>query len=230
MTAFQAKGDTSDPAFTVAQNKIDTLPIGGGEKRVFDVVFSVAAMLSALPLFVFLPVLIYLVSPGPIFYSHSRIGFRGRKFPCLKFRTMVLNADSVLESHFEKFPEARKEFLETRKLKNDPRIIPIVGAFLRKTSLDELPQFLNVFRGEMSVVGPRPVTQNELYDYGDATSRYKSARPGITGLWQVSGRSDLSFIKRVELDSWYVSNRTLLSDLGLIAKTIGVLLNRRGAY
>ncbi len=230
MTAFQAKGDAGDAAYIVAQKELDSLPIGGGEKRVFDVVFSVVAILSVLPFFLIIPLIIYIVSPGPVFFTHNRIGFRGKTFPCLKFRTMVMGAEHVLESHFEKHPEARKEFEEHRKLKNDPRIIPFVGSFLRKTSLDELPQFLNVVRGEMSVVGPRPVTQDELYDYGEATSRYKSARPGITGLWQVSGRSDLSFTQRVELDSRYVSNCSLLSDLWLIAKTIGVLLNRRGAY
>ena len=230
MTAFQAKGDAGNATYIVVQNEPDILPIGGGEKRVFDVVFSVFAMLSVLPFFLIIPVIIYFVSPGPVFFTHNRIGFRGKTFPCLKFRTMVMDAEPVLESHFEKYPEARKEFAEHRKLKNDPRIIPFVGSFLRKTSLDELPQFLNVFRGEMSVVGPRPVTQDELQGYGEATSRYKSARPGITGLWQVSGRSDLSFTQRVELDSRYVSNCSLQSDLWLIAKTIGVLLNRRGAY
>lgn len=230
MTAFQVKGDSGESTFISSQNEIDNLPVGGGEKRAFDVVFSVVAMLSVLPFFLLVPLIIYFVSPGPVFFKHNRIGFRGKVFPCLKFRTMVLDADRVLEGHFAENPEAREEFEEHRKLRNDPRIIPIVGTFLRKTSLDELPQFLNVFRGEMSVVGPRPVTQVELCDYGEATNRYESARPGITGLWQVSGRSDLSFTQRVELDSRYVSNCTLQSDLWLIARTIGVLLTRRGAY
>ena len=230
MSALQAKGNTSDASLAAAPKEQAIPPVGGGAKRLFDVVFSALAMLSLLPFFLILPVIIYLVSPGPVFFSHSRIGFRGKSFACLKFRTMVIDADRVLENHLARNPDARREFAEHRKLKNDPRIIPIVGSFLRKSSLDELPQFLNVLRGEMSVVGPRPVTQEELHDYGEATGRYNSARPGITGLWQVSGRSDLSFSRRVELDSHYVLNCALPSDLWLIARTIGVLVNRRGAY
>lgn len=199
-------------------------------KRAFDISFSVLAVLSATPFFLIVPVLIYLVAPGPAFFSHRRVGHGGKMFPCLKFRTMVLNADKVLEVHLKNNPEAREEFARHRKLKNDPRIIPIVGVFLRRTSLDELPQFLNVMRGEMSVVGPRPLTLDELREYGKAARHYKSARPGITGLWQVSGRSDLSFGKRVELDSSYVLNCTFLTDLRLIVRTIGVLFNCKGAY
>jgi lipopolysaccharide/colanic/teichoic acid biosynthesis glycosyltransferase len=216
--------------FAAAQADRKNAPAGGAAKRVFDVAFSLLAMLSALPFFVILPAIIYFVAPGPVIFAHNRIGFGGKTFPCLKFRTMVLDADRVLEEHLAKNPDAREEYERHRKLKNDPRIIPFVGKFLRKSSLDELPQFLNVFRGEMSVVGPRPLTLDELKDYGNSAGHYKSARPGITGLWQVSGRSDLSFGKRVELDSNYVSNCTFGTDLRLIARTIGVLLNGRGAY
>lgn len=230
MTVYQAEGNTHDSNFPTAKNEQEIPPVGGGAKRVFDVIFSSVAMLGALPFFLILPVIVYVISPGPVFYAHNRIGFRGKIFPCLKFRTMVLDADRVLEEHLAENPEARTEFKRYRKLKEDPRVIPIVGSFLRKSSIDELPQFLNVFRGEMSVVGPRPLTREELDDYGEAAGRYKAARPGITGLWQVSGRNDISFNKRVELDSRYVSNCSLLTDLTLIAKTIGVLVNRRGAY
>ncbi|MDH5452718.1 MAG: sugar transferase [Paracoccaceae bacterium] len=230
MTAIQAKSSTGDVSFTVAQKEFENPPAGGSAKRVFDILFSLVAILSVLPFFLILPAVIYIVSPGPVFFSHKRIGFRGKSFPCLKFRTMVMDADRILEEHFANNPDAREEFERHRKLKNDPRIIPVIGSFLRKSSLDELPQFINVFRGEMSVVGPRPLTLDELRGYGEAASRYKSARPGITGLWQVSGRSDLTFCKRVELDSSYVSNCTLLTDVWLIAKTIGVLLSGRGAY
>ncbi|MBV1867166.1 MAG: sugar transferase [Marinosulfonomonas sp.] len=230
MPAFQPEADVCEATYSVASQKAGILPVGGGVKRLFDVAFSTIALVSALPFFLIVPIIIYFVSPGQVFFSHTRVGFRGKEFRCFKLRTMVLDADRVLEDHFAEFPEARMEFEETRKLKNDPRVIPVVGSFLRKTSLDELPQFLNVLRGDMSVVGPRPVTQLELHGYGEASGRYKSARPGITGLWQVSGRSDLPFSKRVELDSRYVSNCTLPRDLVLISRTIGVLLNRQGAY
>lgn len=230
MAITQAKNKIDDAALIASRYGWDVPPVGGGAKRAFDVIFSVAALMSSALFFLVVPVIIRIVSPGPVFYSHTRIGFRGETFPCLKFRTMVPDADRVLAEHLTKNPIARMEFERHRKLRNDPRIIPIVGTLLRKTSLDELPQFLNVLRGEMSVVGPRPLTHDELLDYGEAAGRYKAARPGITGLWQVSGRSDLSFRQRVELDSSYVSNCTLLTDLRLIAKTIGVLLNGRGAY
>ncbi len=230
MTWYQADGITRDANFTRAEREREIPPVGGGAKRVFDILFSTLAMLGTLPFYLILPVLIYLISPGPVFYSHNRIGFRGKTFPCLKFRTMVLDADRVLAEHLANNPEARAEFKRHRKLKEDPRVIPFVGSFLRKSSIDEFPQFLNVIRGEMSVVGPRPLTLEELNDYGEAAGRYKAARPGITGLWQVSGRSDVSFQKRVELDTNYVANCSLPSDLWLIAKTIGVLMNQRGAY
>lgn len=230
MTAIQAKADNSETSFTIDQQERDSLPVGGGTKRVFDFLFSAITLIAALPFFLFIPIFIYIVSPGPVFFRHNRIGFHGKTFPCLKFRTMVLDADRVLETHFADNPNARMEFQKHRKLREDPRVIPLVGSFLRKTSFDELPQFLNVLRGEMSVVGPRPITLDELHDFGEFSGRYKSARPGITGLWQVSGRSDLSFSQRIELDCNYVANCAFLTDLLLITKTIGVLVNRRGAY
>ncbi len=230
MAVSQAKAEDCEATFAACKIISNDPPVGGAAKRTFDILFSLVAMLSALPFFLILPAVIYFISPGPVFYSHRRIGLGGRTFPCLKFRTMVLDADRILEEHLEENPDARVEFEHHRKLRNDPRIIPVVGSFLRKSSLDELPQFLNVIRGEMSVVGPRPLTLDELHDYGNAAGHYKLARPGITGLWQVSGRSDLSFRQRVELDSRYVLNCTLLTDMRLIAKTVGVLLNRRGAY
>lgn len=230
MARIQPRGELCDASFAGTCSSRRVHPVGGATKRVFDILFSLVAMLSAAPFFLILPAIIYVVSPGPVFYAHKRIGFGGKSFLCLKFRTMVMDGDRVMEEHLAENPLARAEFERHRKLKSDPRIIPIVGSFLRKSSLDELPQFLNVLRGEMSVVGPRPLTLDELRGYGDATGRYEAARPGITGLWQVSGRSDLSFRKRVELDSRYVSTCTLPKDLWLIARTIGVLLNGRGAY
>lgn len=230
MEITQPERELRDVAFLDTLSGRNVHPVGGAAKRVFDILFSLVAMLSAAPFFLILPAIIYFVSPGPVFYSHRRVGFGGKTFPCLKFRTMVLDADRILEEYLAEHPEARAEYEHHRKLRTDPRIIPIVGSFLRKSSLDELPQFFNVFRGEMSVVGPRPLTRDELRCYGDDADRYAAARPGITGLWQVSGRSDLSFRKRVELDCRYVLNHTLRTDLSLIAKTILVLVNRRGAY
>ena len=227
---YQVEGSAHDSSFAAAKMERELPPVGGGAKRIFDVMFSTVAMLGTLPFYIVLPILIYVISPGPVFYSHKRIGFRGKTFSCFKFRTMRLDADRVLQEHLASNPEARAEFKLHRKLKKDPRVIPLIGLFLRRSSIDEFPQFLNVFRGEMSIVGPRPLTLEELNDYGEAAGRYKSARPGITGLWQVSGRSDVSFSKRVELDTSYVANCTLLTDLWLIAKTIGVLVNGRGAY
>ncbi len=230
MTAYRAKAKEDETHYVSAPAETFNLPVGGSVKRAFDVVFSLIAILSTLPFFIVLPILIKIASPGPVFYSHIRIGYGGKAFPCLKFRTMVLNADSLLKEHLATNPEAREEWEKHRKLKDDPRVIPFVGSLMRRLSFDELPQFFNVLRGEMSVVGPRPLTVGEVKDYGEAARRYKAARPGITGLWQVSGRSDVSFGERIELDCRYVATCSLSSDVQLIARTIGVLLNRKGAY
>ncbi|MCC0062928.1 MAG: sugar transferase [Defluviimonas sp.] len=230
MAVVQPKGEACEVAFAAATPARASSPVGGTLKRLFDVAFSLVAIASALPFFLLLPLVIYFVAPGPVFFRHTRIGFGGKSFPCLKFRTMVADADRVLDDHLARDPEARAEFARHRKLKNDPRVIPIVGAFLRKSSLDELPQFLNVLRGDMSVVGPRPLTLEELRDYGKHAGHYKAARPGITGLWQVSGRSDLSFGKRVELDSRYVATCSFPTDMHLILRTVRVLINGHGAY
>lgn len=230
MTTAKAKTEPHDGGFVTTDTTLENSPVGGLPKRVFDIFFSIIAILSTLPFFIILPVIIYIMSPGPVFFAHNRVGFGGKVFPCLKFRTMVPNADRMLQAHLAQDLDAQAEWAMHRKLKNDPRIIPFLGAFMRRLSLDELPQFINVLRGEMSVVGPRPLTQVELDDYEEAAGRYKAARPGITGLWQVSGRSDISFTQRVELDSRYVTTCTLPMDIRLIAKTISVLLNGRGAY
>lgn len=230
MSSTQTNGESCESTFLTARSGEGRKPVGGTLKRIFDFSFSVLAVLTAMPFFLILPVIIWSVAPGPAFFAHRRVGHNGKMFPCLKFRTMVLNADEVLKTHLASNPDAREEFARHQKLKKDPRIIPVVGEFLRKTSLDELPQFVNVIRGEMSVVGPRPITTDELRNYGKAAAHYKSARPGLTGLWQVSGRSDLSFAERVELDTSYVLNCSILLDLRLIVRTIGVLLSGKGAY
>jgi len=205
--------------------------LGRSLKRSGDVVFSAAVLGLGSPLFLFLAVLVKLSSPGPVFYVQKRVGRGYRNFGCIKFRTMRPDADAVLAQVLERSPEMRAEFDRDFKLRNDPRITPI-GRFLRRSSLDELPQFLNVLRGEMSVVGPRPIVNKEIGRYGDYMDEVLAVRPGLTGLWQVSGRNNLSYPKRVRLDLAYARGRSLLLDLAIILRTFGVLLlpMDRGAY
>ncbi|HDY8748802.1 TPA: sugar transferase, partial [Klebsiella pneumoniae] len=158
-----------------------------------------------------------------------RVGKNGRKFKCLKFRSMVINSKEVLENLLINDNEAREEWEKTFKLKNDPRITKI-GHFLRRTSLDELPQLFNVLKGEMSLVGPRPIITEELQRYNEEVDYYLLSKPGMTGLWQVSGRSDVDYDTRVYLDSWYVKNWSMWNDIAILFKTIAVVLNRDGAY
>jgi lipopolysaccharide/colanic/teichoic acid biosynthesis glycosyltransferase len=205
-------------------------PVGGKVKRAFDVGFSLVALLSVALLFVAIMVMIRLSSRGSVFYVHHRVGYGGRLFPCLKFRTMVIDADDRLRRLLESDPVAYQEFELFQKLKRDPRIIPGIGSFLRTTSLDELPQLINVLLGQMSIVGPRPVTKDELGKYSEAVGDYLRSRPGITGLWQVSGRNDLSFEDRVKIDQSYVYRWSFLQDLRIILRTFHVVVLRRGAY
>ncbi len=176
-------------------------------------------------------VLAYLVKRdgGPAFYGQQRVGQNGRKFKCWKFRSMVPNAADVLNELLARDPEARAEWERDFKLKNDPRVTRL-GALLRKTSLDELPQLWNVLVGEMSLVGVRPVTEAELKNYGDKLGDYYAMLPGMTGLWQVSGRNDVTYAERVQMDSDYVRGWSLLGDIRIIFQTIGVMLQKRGAY
>lgn len=173
-----------------------------------DYILVLVGLLFFWPLLLLIAVWIYLDSPGPVVFKHMRIGKNGRPFPCYKFRTMCVDADLCLAALLEKYPDARNEWEKNYKLKNDPRITGS-GAFLRKTSLDELPQIFNVLRGEMSLVGPRPVTEKELVLYGEYLVDYLSVKPGITGMWQVNGRSNTTYAERVQMDSWYVHNWSL---------------------
>ena len=222
--------DVNGMAYADATEVYSETVLGGVAKRTFDIGFSLAALVSIFPLFLLIMIMIRLNSTGNVFYVHNRIGLRGQTFPCLKFRTMVIDADEELRRLLEANPDARQEFALYQKLKRDPRVIPGIGAFLRTTSLDELPQLLNVLLGQMSIVGPRPVTHEELPKYGKAMDDYLSTRPGITGLWQVSGRNDLSFERRVEIDQTYVYEWSFLRDLRIIMRTVNVMLFRRGAY
>jgi exopolysaccharide production protein ExoY len=183
---------------------------------------------------VFLPIILVVMllvrrSQGPIFFPHERVGLHGRSFRCFKFRSMVTDADQMLEDLLATNPEVRAEWLETRKLRNDPRVTR-VGRFLRRTSLDELPQLWNVLRGDMSLVGPRPVVREELREYGRNLPVYLASKPGLTGLWQVTGRSDTTYRRRVAMDVCYSRRQCVALDLLILLKTVGVVLGSRGAY
>lgn len=199
-------------------------------KSIFDFTLTAVGTVAISPLLVYIAYRIRKEDPGPVFFAHTRIGKDGKPFPCYKFRSMVVNSKEMLEKHLAENPEAKAEWEREFKLKNDPRITPI-GQVLRKSSLDELPQIFNVLRGEMSLVGPRPVVQEELDKYyGEAVKEYCSVKPGITGLWQVSGRSDVDYSERVAMDVDYVRTRNLWKDIVILYKTIDVVLNKKGAY
>jgi UDP-galactose-lipid carrier transferase len=191
---------------------------------------SAAAMLLVLASPVFLLVaLMNIGSGGPIFFAHRRIGVGGKSFFCLKFRTMVVNGEHILKEALARDPALAAEWLATQKLRNDPRVTRI-GSILRKTSLDELPQLVNVLLRQMSLVGPRPIVENEVRFYGDDIAHYYNTRPGVTGLWQVSGRSNTSYTRRVQLDVWYVNNWTVWLDIAVLLKTFPAVLGRTGAH
>ena len=198
-------------------------------KQLFDLAVSVVASVFVLIAAFVIGLFIYLDSPGPILFSHTRIGRHGRTFPCYKFRTMVPNAEEKLQAYLDKHPAAREEWEQEFKLKDDPRITK-VGWFLRRTSLDELPQFLNVLRGEMSLVGPRPIVQGEITKYEEYINDYYAVKPGITGMWQISGRNDIDYPERVRMDSWYIRNWSLWLDIMILFKTVKVVVEKKGAY
>jgi exopolysaccharide production protein ExoY len=211
------------------QSAASTLPLGGRAKRLLDLIAASSALLLVLPLFLLIAALIKLSDGGPIFYSHRRIGYNSRLFACLKFRTMVPNAENVLPEHLRASPQAAREWCETRKLKRDPRVT-VIGSVLRQLSIDELPQLINVLRGEMSLVGPRPIVAEELEFYGEDAVLYLRARPGVTGAWQISGRNDLSYEQRVAFDRLYVESWSLWTDLVIIVRTIPAVLLAKGSY
>ena len=197
-------------------------------KRLFDT--SLAALLIMLlsPLMLCIAVALKLEG-GSVFFAHVRVGKKGKRFNCFKFRSMVPNADQALTNLLESNPDLQAQWHKEHKLKDDPRISPL-GEFLRRTSMDELPQLFNVLKNEMSLVGPRPIVEEELEKYGLEKSYYLMVRPGMTGLWQVSGRNDVDYDTRVYLDAWYVKNWSLWYDLAILVKTFKVVLLRRGAY
>ncbi len=197
--------------------------------RVLDVFLVLLASPNFILIILVIAILIALESKGGVFYSQIRIGKGGQKFRAYKFRTMVQNADHLLQNYLGKSPELMAEWLANHKLKRDPRVTR-VGGFLRKFSLDELPQLWNIFIGDMSLIGPRPIVEEEIEKYGECFELYKQARPGLTGLWQVSGRSDTSYERRVELDEYYLLNWSFKLDIQILLKTVLVVLRRNGAY
>ncbi|WP_284312909.1 sugar transferase [Labrys miyagiensis] len=198
-------------------------------KRGFDVAVSSAALIFLLPLIAAMAGALLILQGRPLFIRHNRVGLGGKSFPCLKFRSMVVNADLTLRAHLRDNEAARQEWEETHKLKNDPRITPI-GRFLRKSSVDELPQLINIILGDMSLVGPRPIVRDEIVRYGLHIEDYKRVRPGLTGLWQISGRNDTSYHDRVALDVRYVREWSFWRDLSIIAKTVPAVLKSSGSY
>ena len=220
---------SSDPALTTP---LEMAPVKK-RKRVFDILFSLMALLLGLPFFIVIAFLIKFSSKGPIFYCSSRLGHKGRLFKFWKFRSMYCDADSRLQHLLKQQPELNREWQKFFKLKNDPRLT-YLGRLIRKTSLDELPQFWNVLEGDLSIVGPRPYLPREEKRIkeliGSNIDVLLSVKPGLTGIWQTSGRSALSFEKRIELDLSYVRTRSFLLDIQLIVKTIPEMISSKGAF
>ena len=209
----------------VNQRRMKAMRLG---KSVLDLLLSLLAFVSLLPLFALIPILVKLSSRGPVFYRASRLGKGGRPIRVWKFRSMYADADERLDEMLEADPALKAEFEANFKLANDPRVTPF-GRFLRKTSLDELPQIFNVFSGEMALIGPRPIVQKEIAYYGKAYPVFSSVKPGITGLWQASGRSDTDYARRVALDAYYVLNWSPWLDIWILYRTISAVLFMRGA-
>jgi exopolysaccharide production protein ExoY len=204
-------------------------PIGLTSKRVTDIILALSGILLLSPLLIICFVAIVITSPGPAVFRHKRVGFRGKYFDCLKFRTMVTDAPERLRQLLDADSEAAAEWKANCKLRNDPRVTAI-GTILRKSSLDELPQLFNVLKGDMSIVGPRPVTEEELARYNGAKGAYLACRPGITGLWQVSGRSTTTYTRRVACDTFYARNWSMILDAKILIVTIPSVLHSDSAY
>ncbi|WP_273144038.1 sugar transferase [Oceanicaulis alexandrii] len=197
-------------------------------KRVLDISLALAGLIILSPVLITIAALVRLQDKGPAIFAHTRIGQNGEPFKCYKFRSMMIDAPHRLERLLATDPEAAAEWARDQKLRKDPRIT-MLGGFLRRSSLDELPQLLNILRGEMSVVGPRPIVMDEAIRYGNEFEAYKAVRPGVTGLWQVSGRNDVSYDERVDIDARYAREWTVLGDIWIIIKTVPAVLLSRGA-
>jgi len=204
-------------------------PVQRFTKNTLDITLSIIFIVLLMPIFLIIYIAVFIDTKGHPIFVHERVGYKGKSFRMYKFRTMKLNADEILKRELEKDANLRKEWHENFKLKDDPRVTRL-GNFLRKTSLDELPQFFNIIKGEMSLVGPRPIVKEEIEKYGEFFEYYKSVKPGITGLWQVSGRNDVSYDERVRMDVWYVRNWSVGLDLVILLKTIYSVITLKGSY
>lgn len=194
-------------------------------KRIMDLVGSILGLVVLSPIFLVLAIIVKIDSPGPVFFAHKRLGHNGKLMKIYKFRTMVINAEELLNNLS---PEQKEEFARNFKLENDPRITK-VGNFLRKSSLDELPQLLNILKGELSIVGPRPIVEKEIKNYGIYSEKLLTVKPGLTGNWQANGRSDTTYEERVEMDMQYIDNRSIWLDIKIIFKTFSAVIKKQGA-
>lgn len=208
---------------------VSTTPLGGHLKRVVDITLASIGLIVLSPLMLLIVAAMKLSDPGPIVFGHRRIGYDGRYFSCYKFRSMAVNSAELLQDLLHTDKAARLEWESTQKLRNDPRVTRL-GKVLRETSLDELPQLINVLKGDMSLVGPRPIVDAEVHRYAHRFGAYKGGRPGLTGLWQVSGRSNTSYAARVKYDSVYARRWSLWLDLAILFRTVIVVLRRNGSY
>jgi exopolysaccharide production protein ExoY len=197
--------------------------------RTMDLCIAVSAIAVLLPFLLLIILALKLTSPGPVLFAHRRVGQGGRVFPSYKFRSMVVNSAQVLEQHLAECPEAREEWARDQKLRNDPRVTPI-GRLLRRSSLDEVPQIFNVLLGQMSMVGPRPIVEGEVVRYRQYIVDYMNVKPGITGLWQISGRNNTTYRRRVALDTAYARSRNIALDIAIMVRTIPAVLSGSGCY
>jgi exopolysaccharide production protein ExoY len=198
-------------------------------KRITDLFCALLTLIVLLPLMLLIAIIVKFTSPGPVLFAHRRLGKDGKAFHCLKFRSMMTNSAEVLARHLAENEHARAEWARDHKLRDDPRITKL-GKFLRRSSLDELPQLFNVLAGDMSLVGPRPIVMDEVAKYGRYIHYYTSVTPGITGLWQISGRNDMSYRRRVAIDTSYARNRCARLDLAIMLGTVPAVLQARGAH
>jgi exopolysaccharide production protein ExoY len=204
-------------------------PLGGPIKRAVDIILALAAIVMLIPLFAGCALAVFVTSPGPILFRHRRLGYGGRQFSCLKFRTMEVDADRRLQEYLASDPDARREWNTTHKLRNDPRVT-IFGQLMRRSSLDELPQLFNILKGDMSMVGPRPIVEAEVEKYQEHFGLYAAGRPGLTGLWQIKGRNSTTYAERVAYDVEYRRNWSLVRDVKIIFATVAHVFHGRGAY
>ena len=238
MYQFRSNEEFEEARFApiAIRDLVDTLPTKAlpekpalDANRVIDIAIALIAIIFAAPLLAAIALLVWSHDGGGPVFSQQRIGYGGRRFRCFKFRTMVVDAEARLAALLDCSPEARREWAADHKLRADPRITPL-GGFLRRSSLDELPQLFNILAGDMSVVGPRPIVQAEICRYGHYFSSYCSVRPGLTGLWQVNGRNDVSYRQRVAFDVLYARRRSTRLNLAIILQTAPAVLLRRGCY